>query len=156
MSDQAQTMRGAGEALEVCDEISVLTKGYSMYPLFRPHKDVVIVKRVDSKLEKGDVVLYPGKDGEFILHRIMRIKRDYFIIRGDNNYFTEQVDKNKIVGILKEFYRDGKYINCSKNFKYKLYTFYICHSYWLRILWKRCCLPFLVKVKHFLFRRKGK
>ncbi len=146
-NNDLQTM---GEILQVQSEASSLTQGYSMYPLLRPHKDIVTVKRVDRQLKKGDVVLYPGSDGKFILHRIMRIKPDVFIIRGDNNYFTEIIKKEKIIGLLKEFYRGGKYINCSDNFKYKLYTFYICHSYWLRYLWKRVIRRTLGKIKRFI------
>ena len=121
-----------------------------MYPMLRPHKDIVTVARANGELKKGDVVLYPGNDGKFILHRIMKIKNDVFIIRGDNNYFTEVVKKDKVIGILKEFYRGGKYINCSDNKKYKLYTFYICHSYWLRYLWKQVIRKILGKIKRFI------
>ncbi len=154
MSEKPETMQSAGEALEVSEEISVLTWGYSMYPLFRPHRDITVIKRVDRKLKKGDVVLYPGADGEFILHRIMRIRRDCFVIRGDHNYFTEYVSKDKIVGILKEFYREGKYVNCKKSFKYKLYSLYIGHSYGLRFFWKKKLRPFLGKVKRFILGKR--
>ncbi len=147
-NNDLQTM---GEILQVKDEASSLTWGYSMYPMLRPHKDVVTVSKVNGKLKKGDVVLYPGNDGKFILHRIMRIKPDVFIIRGDNNYFTEIIKKDKIIGLLKEFYRGGKYINCETNIKYKLYTFYICHSYYLRYFWKKILFSILCKVKVKLF-----
>ena len=146
-------LQSMGEVLKTNEEASSLTSGYSMYPMLRHHKDVVTIKRVDRKLKKSDVVLYPGSDGKFILHRIMRIKGDIFIIRGDNNYFTERVDKDKIIGILKEFYRDGKYINCDSDFKYKLYSFYICHSYWLRLFWRKVILRILVKIKHIIIKK---
>lgn len=150
MSDLAS--KSAGEALEISDEISVLTSGGSMQPLLRQHRDMVVVKRVDRAFKKGDVVLYPGREGTFTLHRIMRIKKDGLIIRGDNNYFTERdIKKSDIIGIMKEFYRDGNYINCQTNFKYKLYTFYICHSYYLRYFWKKILFPFLISVKTRLF-----
>lgn len=150
MEMQNNDLQSMGEVLQVQSEASSLTSGYSMYPMLRPHKDIVTVKRVDKPLKKGDVVLYPDNRGKFILHRIMRIKDDVFIIRGDNNYFTEIINKDKIIGILKEFYRGGKYINCSENLKYKLYTFYICHSYWLRFLWRCVIRRTLGKIKRFI------
>lgn len=145
---QNHVLQTAGEALKTEAEVAVLTTGNSMRPMLRRHKDLVILKRVDGELKKGDVVLYPGTGGSFILHRIMSIKNGKLIIRGDNNYFTERhIKVQDIVGVLKEFYRDGKYINCEKSFKYKLYVFYICHSYWLRYLWRGIIRPFLGKIK---------
>lgn len=153
---QNNELQSMGEVLKTSEEASSLTQGYSMYPMLRPHQDIVTVKRVDGELKKGDVVLYPGSDGNYILHRIMRIKNDVFIIRGDNNYFTEIVKKEKVIGILKEFFRGGKYIDCSNNKKYKLYTFYICHSYWLRFLWKRLIRRTLGKIKRFIKKHIAK
>ena len=146
-------LQTAGEALLTNEEVSCMTWGYSMYPMLRPHKDIVTIKRVTDTLKKGDVVLYPGNDGKFILHRIMRIKDDVFIIRGDNNYFTEIIKKEKIVGILKEFYRGGKYVSCADNKKYKRYSFYICHSYWFRFVWKRLIISNLAKIKRKIFKK---
>jgi len=145
-------LKTAGEALRHEKEVSVLTAGRSMQPLFREHRDIVTVKRVENGLKKGDVVLYPGGDGAFILHRIMRIKADHFVIRGDNNYFTEYIPKDRVIGVLKDFYRGGKYVDINKSFKYKLYTFYICHSYFLRYPLKRIIRPFLGKIKRKIFK----
>lgn len=133
---QNQNLQDAEAALEVSDEIAVLTKGASMRPMLREHRDMVIVKRVDRELKKGDVVLYPGTNRSFVLHRIISAKNGEYIIRGDNNYFIEKgITKEKIVGVLKEFYRDGKYINCETSRGYKWYTFYILHSYHIRFIW---------------------
>lgn len=124
----------AVEALEQEEQISVLTVGRSMRPLFREHKDIVVIKRVDRPLKKGDVVLYPSKLGsKNILHRIIRFDGDTVIIRGDNNFRTEYIPRERIKGILVEFYRGKKHVICEKSFKYKLYTFCIRHSYWLRL-----------------------
>ena len=155
MSSENLKLSTASEVLKVEKEVSVLTSGCSMQPMLRQHRDVVTVKRVDRELRKGDAVLYPGKDGRFILHRIVKIKNGEFIIRGDNNYFTEYgIKKENIVGLIKEFYRDGKYINCETDLKYKLYVFYICHSYAMRYFWRNYLRPTLGKVKRFILRKK--
>lgn len=154
MSEQNSKLRDAGTALEVSDEVSVLTFGASMQPMLRQHRDVVTVKRVDRELKKGDVVLYPGSDGRFVLHRIVAIKNGNLIIRGDNNYFTEyNIKKKDIVGLLKEFYRDGEYIDCANNRRYKAYSFYILHSYGARYFWKKKLRPTLGKIKRFILRK---
>lgn len=146
----AQVLKEKGEA-------SSLTRGQSMRPMLREHRDIVVMKLVDRKLKKGDAVVYPSKSGEFVLHRIVAIKKGEYIIRGDNNYFTEYgITDNDIVGMLKCFYRDGKYIDCQTDKKYKLYTFYICNSYYLRYLWKKVVRPFLGKIKRLLLGQKQK
>ena len=128
-----------------------LTAGASMRPIFREHRDVVVIRTIKNPLKKGDAVLYPETDGKYILHRIMRFKGDICIIRGDNNFFTERVKKENIIGVLTEFYRDGKYVKCDENFKYKCYVFYICHSYWVRYIWRKWLLPTVVKIKRAVF-----
>lgn len=148
------------EALQENGEACSLTSGRSMRPMLRQHKDIVTVKPVARKLKKGDVVVYPSNDGRSVLHRIVAIKKGNYIIRGDNNYFTEYgITDNDIKGILTCFYRDGKYINCETSHGYKLYSLYICHSYYLRyifykLFWRGFLLRVLVKLKHFLFPKK--
>lgn len=151
---QYSDLTTAGEMLSETMEAATLTAGSSMRPLFREHKDIVVIKRLDAPLKKGDVVVYPGSNNKYVLHRIIRIKGDTLIIRGDNNFFIEMVPKTQVIGILKEFYRDGKYCNCEKSVTYKLYSWYIRNSYPLRYIWRKGILPFLVKIKHKLFRAK--
>ena len=144
-----------GEQLKDCEEVSSMTWGRSMRPMLRQHRDVVTIKRVDRKLKAGDVVAYKGTGEDYTLHRIIRFKKDgSLVIRGDNNYFTEYgYFESDMVGILKEFYRDGVYINCETNKKYKLYVFWIMHSYWLRYSWKKMIRPVLAKIKHLIVKK---
>lgn len=139
------------EVLKEKGEASSLTSGCSMRPMLRQHKDIVTMKLVDRKLKKGDAVVYPSKSGEYVLHRIVAIKNGEYIIRGDNNYFTEYgITDKDIVGMLKCFYRDGKFIDCEKDTLYKLYSFYISHSYFLRYPWKKFIRPVLGKIKRLI------
>lgn len=153
MSNQYLDLNSIGEALKQNLEVSVLTSGVSMRPMLRQHRDIVVIERVNRELKKGDVVAYPGANNSYTLHRIVRIKNGNLIIRGDNNYFTEKnVKREDIVGILKEFYRDGKYINCKTNKKYRMYTNYILSTYPFRYLWQRKLKPFLARIKNKIFK----
>ena len=153
MSNQYLDLNSIGEALKQNLEVSVLTSGVSMRPMLRQHRDIVVIERVNRELKKGDVVAYPGADSKYTLHRIIKIKNGNLIIRGDNNYFTEKnIKREDIVGILKEFYREGKYINCKTNKKYRLYTKYILSTYPFRYLWNRKLKPFLAKIKNKIFK----
>ena len=85
-----------------------VTKGSSMRPLFKTNRDVVILKRSDTEPRKYDVVLYKSGEGKYILHRIVKVLSDEFIIRGDNTYIPERVAKDRILATLTEFNRKGK------------------------------------------------
>ena len=141
----------AADALLYTNELSFKTRGRSMEPLFREHRDIINITAVDRELKKGDVVLYSDKRGiTLILHRVIGFKDGRIIIRGDNNYFIEKQYPEEIIGIMKSFYREGKYCDVEKSKKYKLYTFWILHSYYLRAAWCKTRLTLgKIKVKIF-------
>ena len=85
-----------------------VTKGVSMRPLFKTHRDMIILKRPDAELKKYDVVLYRTNSGKYILHRIVKVLPDAFVIRGDNTFSPEYVAKDRILAVLTEFNRKGK------------------------------------------------
>ena len=126
----------AAEALLFTEELSFKTRGCSMQPLFVEHRDIVNIRTVKKGLKRGDVVLYPSKSGNvLVLHRIIKVKGDDLLIRGDNNYFNEYRKKDEVVGIMTSFFRNGKYCDVKKSLRYKLYSFYILNSYFFRKNW---------------------
>ncbi len=128
--------------------------GTSMYPMLKSGKDRVVVAPVDSTLKKNDVPLYKGSNGKLVLHRIIKVKSDGYVIRGDNLYHNEyDVTDEKIVGILKGFYKGDKLYNCDTDFKYKLYVYFIRATYPLRYVFVMLLRPCLVKIKRFLKRQ---
>ena len=86
-------------------------QGKSMLPLFRQKKDCVIISKENlSDIKKYDIVLYKVPSN-YILHRVLKIKDDTLIIRGDNTFNLEYVPLKNIEGKVKAFYRNNKYIN---------------------------------------------
>ena len=141
-------LKNAEELLKTQDEVMTRTKGISMRPLLRQGRDIVVIKRPKFPLKAGDVPLYrvKGKE-ELVLHRILRVKKDgTYIIRGDNLFRKEYVKESQIVGVMKAFYREGRYCDCEKSRKYKLYIILNRVSYPLRYLWKCILRPMLAKV----------
>lgn len=132
-------------------EIAACTSGTSMYPMLRHRKDTVIIKKPDRDFKKHDVVLYRARSGKLILHRIIKIRPDCLVIRGDNLFNLEYIEKERIIGVLKEFYRNGKYYSCEASRKYRVYIILNRISYPARRLWRRYLRPVLSKVKHRLF-----
>ena len=147
----------AKELLTKNGKITGLASGISMKPLLRSGKDNAVIIPNPQHLRENDVVLYRrNENNELILHRIIKITQNGFIIRGDNVYYTEKdVKTQDIIGILKGFYRNGKYHDCENSTLYKLYVLYIRISYPVRFfsvkslsLLKRI----LRKIKHILIK----
>ncbi len=129
-----------------------LTKGFSMMPLIRQNRDTIIVKKLKNPPKENDVLLYKNKYGKYVLHRVIKVLKNGYVIRGDNNFFNEyDIKKENIIGILEGFYRDDKYIDCNKNKLYKIYIQLNRRTYYLRkILSKSRSL--LSKIIHAIFR----
>ena len=75
--------------------------GNSMEPDL--HRGDLAVVREQSIYRPGDVVLYDSRElGSKVLHRIVRVEGDRFVLKGDNNSFLdpERVTEDQIVGSL--------------------------------------------------------
>lgn len=116
-------------------------KGNSMYPLIRQGKDVLIIKKSNRRLKKMDVPLYKRKSGQYVLHRIIKVNENDYVIRGDNTYYNETgIRDDQILGVLSGVIREGKEISVD-SFGYKLYSYFWYYTYYLRkliIKIKRC------------------
>lgn len=151
----------AENALRDMQEIGAyhsLTLGVSMRPMLRQERDIVVIEPVRRPLKKNDVPLYRRENYDLlVLHRILEVREDCYVIRGDNTYKKEYVPKNYVLGVLTGFYRNKKKkVDCEKSIGYKLYVFMITHTYGLRYLWKIKVRPFLVRIVRKFIKRKPK
>lgn len=100
-----------------------LTHGTSMRPIIHQNRDNIIVVRPEGRLKKYDVPVYMNKKGQYVMHRIIEVHDDHYIIMGDNVNYKEYVTDDMICGKLVGYYRKGKtYIDCENNKLYKLYV----------------------------------
>lgn len=114
--------------------IVVSTAGFSMWPMLRERRDLSVIETIRNPLAKNDVVLYKRKNGQYVLHRIIRVHNDIYTMRGDNCTKNEDGIKSEdIIGILKGFYKKDKYIDCKKNLGYKIYVLLCRFTYGIRI-----------------------
>ena len=106
------------EVLDKDGELIFTNVGYSMYPLIRQREDILRIVKTDT-YKKGDIVLYKSDIDHYVLHRILKIKKDKVILAGDYNYFKDKpITLDKILGLLKEIKKkDGKVIDLSKDKK---------------------------------------
>ena len=106
------------EVLEKDKELFFTNVGYSMYPLIKQREDILHIV-TSSSYKKGDIVLYKSDIDHYVLHRILKIKKDKIICAGDYNYFKDKPIKfeqilGKLISIKK---KDGKEIDLSKDKK---------------------------------------
>lgn len=95
-------LRERGELVYTCE-------GDSMFPLIR-QRDLVVIKKWDGRrLRKYDIPLYKRDSGQYVLHRVIRVRRHDYVLCGDNRYKAETgVSDRHILGVLTAIVRNGK------------------------------------------------
>ena len=106
------------EVLEKEGELFFTNVGFSMYPLIKQREDILHIIKTDN-YKKGDIILFKSHVDHYVLHRILKIKKDKIITAGDYNYFKDQpITKEQILGKLISIKKkDGKLIDLNKNKK---------------------------------------
>lgn len=122
------------EMLEEQGYIVYTNIGESMLPLLRQKKDIVEIRKKETgRCRKYDMVLYK-RNSQYILHRILKVLPDGYVIAGDHNLFLEyDIADEQILGVVTRVVRDGKSINMTDK-KYLFYVHLWCDFYPVRIL----------------------
>lgn len=106
MEDMAPLIK---EILEESGEVSFVSAGVSMLPTIRDRKDVVTLVKHQGKLKKGDIPFYRRDNGQCILHRVVYVNNDTYVMCGDNQWEYEyNIRHDQIIGVLQSIERDGK------------------------------------------------
>jgi len=86
--------------------------GDSMQPLLKNHENPVVLVPVKKKLKKGDVPFYKRPNGQYVLHRIIRVRQNSYDCCGDNQSAIERgVTDDMILAKMVGFYRGETYIS---------------------------------------------
>ena len=134
------------EALAAHGVCILNTTGVSMRPLL-VQNDAVTLKPVDTKIKKYDVLLYTDGAGRYILHRVVKIKGDTLIIRGDNTFIKEYVPTARVIARMVAYNSKGRHHTVEER-GYRLYSRFWSFIYPVRLL--------LRKVKNLFGRLKRK
>ena len=87
------------------------TSGVSMYPMLRDRQDTIIIRPVSGRLKKYEVPLY-RRGEDYVLHRIVKVTPEGYVICGDNCLKREyQVTDREIIGVLRGFYRGDRVVD---------------------------------------------
>lgn len=145
--------RSIKEILDATGRYTGLTMGTSMLPLIHHQRDNIIVVKNKGRLKKYDVPVYVTKSGKYVMHRIIKVCDDHYIIVGDNLLKKEYVTDDMICGVLVGFYKNGKrYIDLEKSTAYKIYS-----RVWVALLPIRPVFLIFIRginyIKRHLFKR---
>ncbi len=139
------------DAIEVIEEVlasggefRMYPKGTSMLPLIVQKKDSVVLKRnFDVPAKRHDIAFYRRDNGQFVLHRVMKICDDgTYAMCGDNQLALEKgIRAEQIIAYVDTVYSDKDKVK-TKGLKYSFYLFL-----WTKMPVRRVCF-FLRRVRN--------
>lgn len=124
------------EELDANGRILSFTKGTSMVPMLRNNKNIVVIEKKAGRLKENDVALYKSPTGKYVLHRIVKVRENDYVARGDNCLKNEYgIVESQILGVLKGYYKGETFVDCKTNKKYFRYVRYTRATRYLRMIW---------------------
>lgn len=110
------------ETLDQGGTFSLTVTGQSMFPFIVGNRDQVTLSPVPEKLKKNDLPLYRRSNGQFVLHRVVKVEKDgTYTCCGDHQWWREKGLKHEqMIGLSTAYVRKGKKLT-NRNLLYKAY-----------------------------------
>lgn len=122
-------------------------RGTSMLPLLRQGADAVELSPPPKKLKKYDIPFYARKNGQYVLHRIVKAGEHYTCV-GDNQFDLEYpVSHSQVIAVVTAVYRNGRRIEVTSS-AYRAYCVFWHYTRPLRHLYRRTRAAVGSIVKH--------
>lgn len=109
------------EELEKSGKYFISPKGISMKPMIYNKQGVVEIHKLDHPAKRYDLVMYVRPNGQGVIHRVIHVYTDHYIIVGDNCWQKEYVLSEQVKGIVVRFYRKGRWYDVNNQW-YRLYV----------------------------------
>lgn len=124
------------ERLNAGQKVSFLPMGVSMLPMLRQGIDSVVLSPLPDKLKKYDLPLYQRKNGQYVLHRIVKAGETYTCV-GDNQFDLEPgLEHGQMIAVVTAFYRGDKQWRVDSP-AHQLYCRFWHYSRPIRHFWRR-------------------
>lgn len=134
------------ELVEEGREVSMLISGSSMSPFLCHGRDQVYFKAPDRPLRVGDMVFFQRRSGQYVLHRICKVKDGSYYIVGDAQTAIEgPVSREQIFALVTRVRRKGR-ILAPGDFWWEFFA-----RVWVRLIPLR---PLLVRAYGLLQRKR--
>ena len=110
--DTSEYISDLKEMVEDGHEVVITVAGWSMTPFLRHQRDRVLLKKPLRPLKADDIVFYQRKSGQFVLHRIYKVKPDGYYMMGDHQLAWEgPIESDAVFAIVAEVERNGRWIS---------------------------------------------
>ena len=110
------------EQLEQYGNYISVPNGISMRPMIIGGRDAVMIRKLESPPKRYDLVMYVRPDMQGVVHRVIHVRENDFIICGDNCWRLEYVKPEQIKGIVTEYCRKNGKWKPVTNFWYQVYV----------------------------------
>jgi len=81
--DTREYVSALREITEEGHDVNMIIAGNSMSPFLIHQRDTIWFRKVDRRLKLGDMVFYQRENGQFVMHRICRIREGQYYMVGD-------------------------------------------------------------------------
>ena len=107
--DMQTLMEQYRQLLPQAESLPLGVSGNSMAPFLVHGRDTVWLRAIKGKLRPGDMVLYQRDSGQYILHRICKIKKGRYTLVGDAHSVVERgIRRDQIFARVCQVERKGK------------------------------------------------
>ena len=135
--DKKVTMEDLAPLIHEClnsgGSFKLTVTGSSMAPTLWPGRDSVVLTKSD-KIKKRDIIFYLRDNGTYVLHRIIGVKGNDFVLCGDNQHIrVYPIRPDQVIAKVTDLYRNGRHIS-AKSLRYRLYVYLWCISIKIRPL----------------------
>lgn len=91
--------------------VSLRIAGSSMSPFLAHGRDYIYFTKPDRELREGDMVFYQRRNGQYVMHRIYKVKPDGYYIVGDAQTEIEgPVSRDQIFALITKVKRKDRII----------------------------------------------
>lgn len=123
------------ERLAAGQSVRIYPRGTSMLPMIVQGRDSVVLSPLPDKLKKFDLPLYQRANGQYVLHRVVKVGETYTCL-GDNQFVVETgLSHGQMIAVVTSFSHNGKEYsaNCSSYRAYRAFWFATRH---IRRVWR--------------------
>jgi len=120
------------EILESEGRLIYSNVGDSMLPMIRQGRDLLVIERTSGRLKQYDVPLYRRDTGQYVLHRVLKVRETDYVLCGDNRWGRETgITDRHVLGVLTAIIREGKTLSVTDR-RYRIYVHLWCDLFPLR------------------------
>ena len=120
------------EMVEQGMEVSMTISGTSMEPFLIHNRDRIYFQKPKGPIKKGDMVFFQRVTGEYVMHRVMKVRGHQYYLAGDHQTFLEgPIEESQIFAKVVSVERKGVWLSEED----RIWKFYA--GWWRRVYWGR-------------------